>query len=223
MTAYEVNHKIYMAGSFRKGAKRPVHHLMTSQQYQQYFNTYAAKGFRPDRISVLTRLNGPPLFTAIWAPKDGAFESYHAMTRADFLAKRKQMRQANYLIVDLAVYQDGNPAELRFAGTWVKKPFTDYATYINMSKSEFNKRHSEPKPKGFALTHLEPYVGENGISFAAIWEKRPGNWGFAYMLNGKEYQAQYNQYATQGYRLHQVLAAGNPNTNDDFISAVWVK
>ena len=72
LTAYSPSGTTLMAGSFQAVPSRPVRTLMTAAQYQSYFNTYAAAGWRPDQVSVLPTSSGP-LFTVIWAPVDGAF------------------------------------------------------------------------------------------------------------------------------------------------------
>ena len=50
---------------------------MTAAQFQSYFTSYAAAGWRPESVSVLETGSGP-LFTAIWtAATDGAFQTFY--------------------------------------------------------------------------------------------------------------------------------------------------
>lgn len=213
LTAYSPSGTTLMAGSFQAVPSRPVRTLMTGAQYQSYFNTYAAAGWRPDQVSVLPTSSGP-LFTVIWAPIDGAFVSYFGMTEADMSAKWSEMWNAGYLHVDMAAYYDNG---VKYASTWVKKAHNGYATYTGMTAADYNTKFNTFASQGLRPVRFSAYSTSSGTRYAAIWQ--PTSTGFVhyYDMTGTTYQSTYNTVAgwNAGYRLTQLSGLG------DRISAIW--
>jgi hypothetical protein len=228
LSAYQVGNSIYFTGSFQQVASRPVRTLMTQQQLQQYFNEYQAQGFRPEQKSVLTTSEGP-LFTVIWAKDNSPFESRNDMTQEQYAAKWKEMRAAGWINIDITPYSDS--LATRYSGVWVKRPFTDYATYTDMTDADYKARFDAFFKQGFRVIRFVEYkklkltkspVGNSVIPgfetrYAAIWEKIPGAYYHYYKMTQADYQAKYNQLSPQGFRLYNVSAI------NDHISAIWIK
>lgn len=228
LSAYEVGNSIYFAGSFQQVPSRPVRTLMTQQQLQQYFNEYQAQGFRPDQKSVLATANGP-LYTVIWVKDNSPFESRSDMTQEQYATKWKQMRDAGWINVDITPYSD--KLSTRYSGVWVKRPFTDYATYTDMTDEDYKAKFDAFFKQGFRVTRFVEYkklkltkssTGNIALPtfenrYAAIWEKIPGAYYHYYKMNQAAYQAKYNQLSAQGFRLYNVSAFS------DQVSAIWIK
>jgi hypothetical protein len=229
LSAYQVNNAIYFTGSFQQVAPRYVRTLMTPQQLQQYFNEYQAQGYRPEQKSVLTTANGP-LFTVIWVKDRAPFESRSGMTQEEYAEKFKQMRAAGWVNVDITPYRDDLVAT-KYSGVWVKRAFTDYATYADMTDADYKAKFDQFHKQGFRVTRFVEYkklklvkssTGNNLIPsfenrYAAIWEKMPGAYYHYYHLTQGEFQTKYNQLSAQGFRLYNLSAL------NDRVSAIWVK
>ncbi|MBN1210358.1 MAG: C39 family peptidase [Myxococcaceae bacterium] len=215
LTAYSPSGSTLMAGSFQAVASRPVRTLMTAAQFQSYFDTYRAQGWRPEQISVLPTSNGPR-FTVIWQPVDGAFETWFGLTEAQLSTKFNEMWNAGYLHVDLAAYDDNG---VKFAATWVKKAHSGYATYFNMTSTSYNQKFSDFAAQGLRPVRFSAYSTANGTRYAAIWH--PTSKGFIHYFNmtGTTYQSTYNDVAAQypGFRLSHLNGFG------DRLSAVWTQ
>jgi len=202
VTLFAIHSKagIFMTGSFQPGANRPARGMMTIKAYAQYNDTYKAQGFRPEQVSVLEEVDGPR-FTVIWAPIDGAYESYLAMTVAQFEAKAKQMRAAKYLLIDFTSYDNNGT---KFTAIWVKKPFDDYVVSVGLSDHDFTLRNLEMLSDCYKLTNVTYYQAGNGENAtAAIWEKRSDQWR---IFGGdlETFQAAYDKYSSQGFRLRRI-------------------
>ncbi|WNG18067.1 C39 family peptidase [Cystobacter fuscus] len=216
LTAYNSSGSRLMAGSFQAAGSRPVRVLMTTQQFQSYFETYRAQGWRPDRVSVLPTSSGP-LFSVIWAPIDGAFLSLANLTEAEMSAKWSEMWNAGYLNVDLAVYNDNGV--IRFSGVWVKKAHNGYATYWHMTAADFESKKQSFAAQGLMPVRFNSYSTPNGIRYAATWHPSSSGFYQAYNMTSAGYQSTYDYVAglNQGYRLSHVSAL------DGVLSALWTK
>ncbi|MGH7185087.1 MAG: M43 family zinc metalloprotease, partial [Pseudomonadota bacterium] len=212
LSTYAADGSTYMAGSFQSGADRPVYAMITRQDFYQKFETFRVRGFRPDQMSVISTSNGPR-FTVVWAPIDGAFQSWVGMTRDQYQAKWEQMRAAGLVHVDLVVYHDGG---LRFGGVWVKRPSADYLTRLSLSSAEYTALFERLFPQGYRPTRFAAYQDGGVRRYAVIMEKLPGQWAHWRDMTAGEYQGKYNTFAAQGLRLYH-LSVG------DRFSAIWHK
>lgn len=212
LTAYSPSGTTVMAGSFQAVPSRPVRTLMTGAQFQSYFNTYASQGWRPEQISVLSTSSGP-LFTVIWTPVEGAFETYFGMSESDFTTKWSEKWNAGWVNVDLVAYNDNG---VKYAATWVQKTNPGYATYINMTSSDYNAKFSSFASSGYRPVRFSEYSTPNGIRYAAIWMPTSAGFYHYYGMSDASYQTTYNSVAAQGgYHLTQISGFGGD------LSAIW--
>jgi Bacterial tandem repeat domain 1 len=204
----------HISGSFQPGPRMPVWILQTSAAYQQRFDQYFAQNMRPARVTVAETGAGAR-YTGIWRTLEAAFHANHRMTIADFDAEWHAKRKAGWLNTDLYIYRDGG--QLLAAAIWVQKKWDDYATYYGMTADEYVQRRRDFGDKGLAVTTFCAYVDGGQSRYSAIWEKVAGSWPHWFNMSSDGYQQKYNQYAGQGYRLHQIQAYGN------LYSAIWTK
>ena len=86
-----------------------------------------------------------------------------------------------------------------------------------MTADEYVQRRRDFGDKGLAVTTFCAYVDGGQWRYSAIWEKVAGSWPHWFNMSSDGYQQKYNQYASQGYCLHQIQAYGN------LYSAIWTK
>jgi hypothetical protein len=215
LTAYNVGGTIEMAGSFQAVPSRPVRTLMTGAQFQSYFNTYNSQGWRPDQITVLPTSSGP-LFTVIWAPIDGAFQTWFGLDTAGFNAKSVEMSNAGYVNIDLSAYDNGGTY---YAATWVQKAGLSAITNISMDSTTYNSLFSYYASYGWRPSRFSAFYTPSGTRYAAIWI--PATTGF-YMWYGQTdaaYQSNYNWVTglNQGFKLSFVSGFNN------VLSSIWTQ
>jgi hypothetical protein len=204
----------HISGSFQSGPRMPVWIMLSSADYQQRFDQYFAQNMRPARVTVAETSSGAR-YTGIWQTIEAAFSASHRMTIADFDAEWHAKYKAKWLNTDLYIYRDGG--KLFASATWVQKHYDDYATYYGMTSDEYVQRRSDFGQKGLVVTSFCAYQDGGQWKYCAIWEKLPGSWPHWFRMSSDDYQQKYNQYSSQGYRLHQIQAYGN------LYSAIWRK
>lgn len=204
LSAYSSGGSTLMAGSFQRVASRPVRTLMTAAQFQSYFTSYSAAGWRPESVTVLETGSGP-LFTAIWTPAtDGAFQTYFGMTDATFNSTFSNLGSQGYVITDLFGYVDGGST--KYVATWVKKASSGYYTYVNMTAAQYNSNFSTLAGKGFQPVRFSAYPSPSGTLYAAIWYAQPNAFLMYYGMSSAGYQSNYNSATASGFRVSQVTA-----------------
>ena len=212
LAAYQ-NGSTYMAGSFQTVPSRPVRTLLTAAQFQTYFNSYAAAGWRPESVSVLSTSSGPR-FTAIWTPVEAPFLTYFGMDAASFNSNFATNANNGYLITDLYAYEDNGT---KYVATWVKKANNGYITYINMTAADYNSKFSTYAAQGLRPTRFSAVNTASGIRYSAIWQALPDAFYHYYDMTSASYQSTHDTLANAGYHLSSLTALV------DRISAIWVK
>jgi hypothetical protein len=214
LSAYNSGGSTLMAGSFQGVPDRPVRSLMTAAQFQSYFTSYSAQGWRPDSVSVVQTAAGPR-FTAIWVPaNDGPFQTYFGMTDASFSSTFNSLAGQGYVLTDLFGYNDGGA---RYVATWVKKASAGYVAYINMTGAQYNSHFSDLAAQGFQPVRFSAYPGGGGTVYAAVWHKKANPFYMYFAMSPATYQSNYNTVTALGYRLTQISALNGT------LAAIWNK
>jgi hypothetical protein len=99
-----------------------------------------------------------------------------------------------------------------WAQPWVARHGMTSAQY----QSEFNAWTAQ----GFRLTHVSGYTVGGQARFAAIWEQKPGPaWVARHGLTSAQYQAEFDAWVRQGYRL--VVVDGYESGGEARYAAIW--
>ena len=70
-----------------------------------------------------------------------------------------------------------------------------------------------------ALTNVNAAEIAGKTVYSGVWRKQPGSWVAKHGMTPQDYQAQFDQLTSSGYRLHQVYGYDN----SERFAAVWVK
>jgi hypothetical protein len=125
------------------------------------------------------------------------------MSAADYQAAFDDNIAKGYRLVLVSGYADGNDA--RYAAIWDKSPGTAWVARHGMSGTDYQAEFDKNVAKGFRLALVSGYKVGNATLYAAIWDKnRTGAWVARHDMSATEYQADFNAFAAQGYRLQEV-------------------
>jgi murein DD-endopeptidase MepM/ murein hydrolase activator NlpD len=209
---------LYAAGSFQRSLPSAwyARFYMTSATYQNYFNEYDKKGYRPRQISVAKDGSGNPRFTVIWEKKPAGQIAYSVHNRDDanfdalwndYVKTRKWHVQEH---VDYVVN-----GKRYHAAVFVNKPSDNgFYVYYGMPGSDFDKKFDELY-KNWELKSMHV----NGSTVGGVWRPKKNNYAAYYGMTSAQYQDKFNQFNADGLRLIKVQ---NYSGNDRF-SAIWGK
>ncbi len=118
VSGYGVNGQAFYAGIWEKNNGTPfvARHGLTSDQYQQAFNQYAAQGYRLSDVSGYA-VGNQILYAAVWNKTAGpGYQARHGVGGPDFLAFNRQLANQGFVPIRVSGYASGN-RDL-YAGFW---------------------------------------------------------------------------------------------------------
>lgn len=160
ISGYGVGNTDYYAAIWEKPANSApwvARHALTSDQYQQAFNTYVGQGYRLTHVSGYG-VGGQPRYAAIWEKKSGpAWAARHGMTSDQYQQEFNQFGQQGYRLVDVSAYSDSTGGQALFAAIWEKKSGPAWAARHGMTSSGYQEEFNTHVQNGFRLLTVSGY------------------------------------------------------------------
>ena len=148
-----------------------VSHGMNSDEYQENFNNFVNRGYRPHNISGFSR-DGKPRFNVVWDQSNlGRWVARHGMTSSKYAEEFKRLTDQGYRLRQISGYSSGKSS--RFAALWVRGSGRAYVTHHNMTEADYERRLDQ-YARDYRLTNVSAYSVDGRTRFAAIWEKGSG-------------------------------------------------
>lgn len=156
---------------------------------------------------------GSAVAQAPWAAR-------HGLSAAQYQAEFNQWDQRGYRLAHVSGYGVGNQA--RYAAIWEKKNGPAYVARHGLTAAQYQTEFNKWKSQGYRLTLVDGYGVGNQAFYAGIWEKRNGPaYEARHGMTSAQYQAEFNKWTGQGYRL--TLVEGYGVGNQAFYAAIWEK
>jgi hypothetical protein len=114
-----------------------------------------------------------------------------------------------------------------YVAIWDKSTSGAWIARHGMTASNYQTQFNTFTAQGYKLVHVSGYsVGPDATSsarYAAIWEKvaNPPAWVARHGMTSAQYQAEFNNYVGQGYRLRVV--SGYQVSGTIYYAALWDK
>lgn len=90
----------------------------------------------------------------------------------------------------------------------------------DLSSGQFHAFTSRAAAQGYHPVYVDGYLTADGVRFAGIWERRSkGRWIARHGLTSGEYQAMYDRYTGEGYKLIHV--SGYWDGSEERFAAIW--
>ncbi len=200
-------------------------HGMTSAQYQSAFDSYVAQGYRPRHVAGYA-VGNTAQFAAIWdkspAPGNGAWVARHGMTSAQYQAEFDKWVGQGLKLVHVSGYAEGGQA--KYAALW-ERPADGYAWVARhgMNSAQYQQAFNTYAAQGYRPVRVSGYVVGGVDYYAAIWDKAPSaGWVARHGLTSAQYQAEFDKWVGQGYRL-TVVSGYTIGATGDRYAAIWSK
>lgn len=218
--AYSVQGKGYYAAIWSKtgGGAWVARHGLKAPAYQQTFDNLTAKGYAPQFIDAMSWGNG--LFAGFWEKSPGAWVARHGMTSQKYQQEFNKWTAQGYRVTDVSGYTVNGQA--RYAAIWKKQGGGAWATHHGMTSAGYQQTFDSYKAKGYRPVHVDGYTVNGTPYFAAIWEKKAGGaWVARHNMTSAQYQAEFNKWAGQGYKLIDV--SGFEYGGSARYAAIWTR
>lgn len=199
------------------GAAWVARHGMTSDQYQQEFDTWVGEGYRLTYVSGYEQ-NGEARYAALWE-RAGSFSwiARHGLTASQYQQEFDTNVANGYRLVLVNGYTVGGRDY--FAAIWEASPSGAWVARHGMSSSEYQQEFDRLVGRGYRLVHVSGY-GSRSEKYAALWQQVSGPaWIARHGMSGSQYQAAFDSYVADGYHLK--LVGGYPTTRGTRYVAIW--
>ena len=198
-----------------------AHHGMTSSDYQHKFDNYTSQGYRLVLVNGYT-VGGVDYYVAIWDKSpSGPWVARHGLTGAGYQAAFNTYTSRGYRLTHVSGYAIGNTA--RYAAIWAKVPNSPaWVARHGMTSDSYQSFFNTYTSQGFRLVLVNGYQVNNVDYYTAIWDKSPsGPWIARHGMTSPVYQAEFNKYVADGYKLK--LVSGYDLGTSDRYAALWIK
>jgi CubicO group peptidase (beta-lactamase class C family) len=188
---------------FTPGSAWVARHGMTSDQYQDEFNTWVGKGYRLTYVSGYT-VGGDPRFAAVWEWSEGpAWVARHGMTADQYQQEFDAQTRAGYRLVLVNGYSVGGSD--RYVAIWEQRSGPAWIARHGMTDAQYQQEFDAQVAAGYRLVHVSGYEVAGQARYAAIWEQRPGPaWVARHGLTADQYQHEFDAQVAAGFRLLHV-------------------
>ncbi|KAF9289594.1 hypothetical protein BGZ68_009012 [Mortierella alpina] len=142
--------------------------------------------------------------TALTGVDGQAWRSHHGLTGAAFQTQFNDYVSQGYRLTHLDGYGLNNVAY--FAAIYEKTSGPAWIAKFGLTSAGYQEQFNALVKDGYRLQKINGYsTGGSEPRFAAIFDKSAGPaWVAKHGLDSAQYQAAFNTYVSQGYRLKQV-------------------
>lgn len=195
-------------------------HGLTSDQYQNEFDTHTDNGYRLTHVAGYA-INDQPRFAAIWEKIVGpAWTARHGLTATEYQQTFDQLVGEGYRLTLVNAYTVNRT--IHYAAIWEQRSGPAWKARHGMTSNEYQMEFMRNARLGFRLTRVDGCGFGDAARYAAIWEKRPGPPMVArHGLTSVAYQDTFEALVNQGYRLSHVSAY--TMDGKDLYAAIWEK
>jgi hypothetical protein len=195
-------------------------HGLTSAGYQAKFDALSRKSYRPLTISGYVS-GGAERYCTLWAKVSGPeWVSKHGLSRDGYKADSKSFESQGFRLAYVNVFEFNS--QPRYSAIWNKRPAPGYVAIADLSNSEYQQILQQKKTMGLRPVFATGYSMLGSDNYAVIFGEDAGiAWESRHGLTVSEYQDQFNQLASHGFRVKTVsgyLAHGV----DQFLG-IWEK
>ncbi|MBX2821696.1 MAG: serine hydrolase [Rhodothermaceae bacterium] len=161
------------------------------------------------------------LFLCAWLfpmNASGQWAARHGLSNAGYQSAFNDLVGQGYRLVQVSGYEV-NGSDF-YAAIWEQRTGPNWAARHGLTSSQYQQTFDELVAQGYRPVDVSGYnVG--GIDYyAAIWEQRNDvAWAARHRLTFSEYQAAFDDFLRQGYRLVDV--SGYELNGEDYYAAIW--
>ncbi len=202
----------------RPGPDWAARHGLTSQQYQAVFDELVPQGFRPTVVSgagVGNQILYAALFERIQGP---GWTARHGLSAQQYQATFDELVRQGQRPTFVNGATQGN--QVFYATVFEQSAAFAWAARHGLSAQQYQAAFDEFVGQGFRPAWVSASGVGNEISYAAIFEKRPGPAFVArHGLSSAQYQATFDDLLGQGFR--PVVVSGAGVGRQVFYAAIW--
>lgn len=194
-------------------------HNLTPAQFQATFDDLYKQGYRLKNMSGY--ISNGERFSGLWVKEAGpAWQARFGLSAADYQKTFNDLVKQGYRLTWVSAHEVGG--SVRYEAIWEQKGGPAWEAKGNMTSAQYQQTFDALTKQGYRLIHVTGYASGGSARFDAIFEKSGGPaWQARGDMTAAQYQANFNSFFQQGYRLKEV--SGYHAGGQDLYAALWEK
>ncbi|WP_226467280.1 peptidoglycan DD-metalloendopeptidase family protein [Luteimonas panaciterrae] len=206
---FDVDGKIYYNVVFRPntGVAWQAFHGLTATQYQQRFDEYTDKGYRPYLVESYRGDDGVR-YAAIFRKQSGpSYSAYHGLTAAEHQNRMDTLSESGFRPRNVSVVSVGG--QRRYTALYEKTDIGSWQSKSQMTASQYQQLFDTNAQAGRQVVYLNAYRHDGQAYYSAIWSsKASGAWRARHGLTSAQYQNEWESATGAGLSTRNVTAYG---------------
>jgi hypothetical protein len=206
---FDVGGNVYYNTIFRPrgGMKWAAFHGLTGAQYQQRFDEYTGKGYRPYLVESHGG-NGGTRYEVIFRKQPGpAFKAYHGLSANEHQQRMTTWTADGYRPRSVAVVSSSG--QRRYTALYEKADLGNWQSKSQLSAAEYQRAFDDNAKAGRGLLYLNAYEHGGQPQFSAIWSsKANGSYRARHGLSSAQYQDEWESATGAGFLTRDVTGYG---------------
>jgi CubicO group peptidase (beta-lactamase class C family) len=154
------------------------------------------------------------------AAADVNWAARHGLTSSQYQAEFTRFANLGYRPVDVSGYEVGG--QPRFAAIWEQTSGPAWVARHNLNSSQYQAEFTRLANLGYRPVRVGGYSIGGQDYYAAIWHRTTSpDWAARHGLTSAQYQAEFNRFASQGFR--PVDVSGYEVGGQSRFAAIWAK
>lgn len=195
-------------------------HGLTGAQYQQRFNEFRNKGYRPHQVESYGGRQGVR-YAVIFRKQAGpAYSAYHGLSAADHQQRMDTLSKQGYRPRNVSVVSVGG--QRRYTALYDKTDIGAWQAKSALTAAQYQQAFNANAEKKRQLVYLNAYVHGGQPHFSAIWSsKANGAYKARHGLTGSQYQSEWQSSTGAGLLTRDVTGYGVGGSAR--YAAIWSK
>lgn len=195
-------------------------HGISDANYQAEFNKIYTCGFYPAQVDGYN-VGNSTYFNVIFLPDGGKpWVARHNMSGATYQTEFNKWSGEGYRLVNVDCYLRNGA--VTYAAVWRKDGGPAVTAYHGVSGAQHQTKFNDLVSKGWVPVNVSTVVVGGNAYITALYEKKSVNGMYHFFgMTMADYQAKFNQYSGQGFKVVYVNAYNANGTAR--MNAIWYK
>lgn len=219
---FDVGGNVYYNAVFRpKGtAGWTAFHGLSGAQYQQRFDEFTGKGYRPHQVESYQD-GGSTRYAVIFRKQSGpAYSAYHGLDAGAHQAKMDALSKDGYRPRNVSVVSSGG--QRRYTALYEKADIGSWQAKSQLTAAEYQQAFDANAQQGRQIVYVNGYVHGGQPYFSAIWSsKAGGSYKAKHGLSSSQYQSEWQNNTGAGLLTRDVT--GYSSGGSARYAAIWRK
>lgn len=202
---FDVGGNVFYNAVFRPGGNTAwsAFHGLNGAQYQQRFNEFTGKGYRPHQVESYLGQGGVRYAVIFRKQSGAAYSAYHGLSASDHQQRMDDLTKNGFRPRNVSVVSSGG--QRRYTALYDKTDMGSWQARSQLTAAEYQQAFDANTQQGRQVVYLNGYVHAGQPYFSAIWSsKANGPYKARHGLTSSQYQSEWQSSTGAGLLTRDV-------------------